>query len=111
MNDFELVEKGEIVSTVSPLALDEDIGCKKCGAIFTLAEAQYDEQHELYSAITKHGFRCPKCENINFVYVITPKLRSLEQSIKNAPDDLKTKARRKYQREFWRTQKQFGMKK
>lgn len=109
LKNYEMAERGEIVSTVSPLAMDEDIGCKKCGHIFTLTEAQYAEPHEKYNKVTKHGFKCPNCQNVNFAYVKTPKLRSLEQRIAKSPDALKQSARRKYQREFQRTQKAFGM--
>lgn len=106
---YQMAMRGEIVSTVSPLAMDEDIGCKKCGHIFTLSEALYEEPHELYPAVIKHGFQCPKCKNINFAYVKTPKLMSLEKRITKADTPLKQKARIKYQREFARVQKNFGM--
>ena len=113
MNDvekaYEMAKRGEIVSTVSPLAMDEDIGCKKCGAIFTLSDAQYEEPHETYPAIIRHGFKCPKCENINWAYVKTPKLLSLEKRIKNSPVEKREAARKKYQREFQRVQQSFRM--
>jgi phage FluMu protein Com len=106
---FEMADRGDIVSTKSALAFDEDIGCKKCGAIFTLAEANYDAPHETYPAVRKYGFRCPKCENINWAYVKTPKLVLLEKNIDNSPIELRHKARKKYQREFQHTQRAFGM--
>lgn len=106
---YEMAKRGEIVSTVSPLAMDEDIGCKKCGHIFTLSDAQYSEKHEVYPAVKKHGFKCPNCENINWAYVKTPYLLTLEKRIVNSPLELKQKARKKYQREFTRVQKRFGM--
>lgn len=105
---YELADSGEIVSTKSVLALDEDYGCRKCGAKFTLAEAVYEEAHEVYSLVTKHGFKCPSCENVNFAYVKTPRLRRLEQNIQTTIAPLRQKARRKYQREFRSVQKQFG---
>ena len=108
-NAYDLIQQGDIVSTKGMLALDEDTGCRKCGAVFTLAEAVYEEPHEVYSLVIKHGFRCPECHNVNFAYVKTPKLRHLEQKIYDARLPLKQKARRKYQREFQIVQKQFGM--
>lgn len=106
---YELADRGEIISTKSILAVDEDYGCRKCGATFTLAEAIHEEPHEIYSLVTKHGFKCPSCNNVNFAYVKTPKLRRLEQRIYDVRLPLKQKARRKYQREFRSVQKQFGM--
>jgi len=108
-NAYEMAKRGEIVSTVSPLAMDEDIGCKKCGAIFTLTEAQYQEPHEKYPGVMRHGFKCPTCENINWAYVKTPYLLTLEKRIKDSPLELKQRARKKYQREFSRVQKRFRM--
>lgn len=105
-NAYDLAKRGEIVSTVSPLAMDEDVLCRKCSSIFTLSDAVYQETDR---NITKHGFKCPSCGNINYSYVKTPKLLSLEKRIAKAPMNLKEKARRKYQREFQNVQKRYEM--
>lgn len=106
---YRLANKGEIVSDTSALAMDEELACKKCGKITTLSNAIYTEPHEIYKLVIKHGYKCEHCQNVNFAYVKTPKLLTLENNIRNAPMQLKQKARKKYQREFRVVQKQFGM--
>ena len=106
---YGLADKGEIVSSTSGLAMDEELVCKKCGKVTTISNAKTSEKHELYARVTRYGYKCSHCENVNWAYVKTPTLLTLEKRIKNAPMQLKQKARKKYQREFRVVQKQFGM--
>jgi len=106
--EFELANEGEIVSTKSALALDEDVFCKQCGNIFTLAESNWEMPHPNFRGVKLHGMQCPRCKVVNVTYVKTPKLRRLEQKIEDAPFALRQKRRKQYQREFKKVQKLFG---
>jgi len=103
-----MVESGEIVSNKSLLAFDEDVICKVCGAIFTLAESNWEGRHPTYRKVSVHGMQCPKCGNINVTYVRTPRLVKMGQRINKAEFKQRKKLRSKYQREFIRVQKRFG---
>lgn len=107
--DYDLAQKGEIVSTKSLLAFDEELVCKQCGHIFPLAEGTWFGEHPKFKGIELHGIKCPQCERVNVTYVKTPRLKALEKIIDNAQTIAKEdKARAKYKREFSRVQKKFG---
>lgn len=104
---YKLAMAGEIVSTKSALAFDEDILCRKCGHTFTLAESNYEAAHQTYPSVKVVGMQCPGCKNVNITYVKTPTLMALEHKLNNAPLEKRKKLRAKYQREFTRVQKEF----
>lgn len=107
--EYDLAENGEIVSTKSALAFDEDIACRQCGHIFPLIEGNWQGEHPKFKRIEAHGIKCPNCGRVNITYVKTPKLKTLENKINNAPTDEKAQAyRAKYQKLFRSVQKKFG---
>ena len=105
----ELADSGEIVSTKSLLALDEDLICRRCSAIFTLAEANWEGKHPEFESVTAIGFQCPKCRITNVAYYKTAKLYDLERAIDKAvTQDQFDKGVKKYRREFIQVQKKYG---
>lgn len=114
MDDKEKVRKqidsGEIVNMKSQLAFDEDIVCRVCNAIFTLAESNWEGRHPEYSGVLAIGMKCPNCERVNVTYWKTQYLIKLEKRLDRLihPKQMH-KARNKYQKEFMRVQKQYGV--
>ena len=105
----ELADSGDIVSTKSLLAFDEEIFCKRCGSVFTLMEGNWEGKHPDYPGVDAIGIRCPQCERVNVSYYKTALLHRLEGRIENAtPGKQRTKAIKKYRREFLKVQKKYG---
>ena len=105
----ELADSGDIVSTKSLLALDEDLVCYRCSHIFTLAEGNYEGKHPKYENITGHGIMCPKCKRVNIAYWKTPELYALEKDIDSASTQKQLDKRvAKYQRKFLAVQNKYG---
>ena len=104
----EQIESGELVATKSLLALDEDLICRRCSHIFTLAEGNWEGTHPEFESIKAIGIQCPKCKRTNVAYYKTNKLFELEKRLHSAPFEKKRKLQAKYQREFLRVQKKYG---
>jgi DNA-directed RNA polymerase subunit RPC12/RpoP len=107
ISSYELAQRGEIVSTKSALAFDEDVICKRCGRIFSLAESNWVGSHPRYKKVKLHGMQCPYCKNVNVTYAKTPKLREMELRIDKAEFVRRKKLRAKYQREFTKAQRKY----
>lgn len=109
----EQLESGEIVTTKSLLAFDEDILCRVCGHTFTLAEGNWEGAHPDFAGVKAIGIMCPNCERVNVAYYRTSTLAKLEKRIEKLSDEDKDpkaidKAVRKYRREFIKVQKKYG---
>lgn len=100
------IESGEIVSSRSPLALDEMMVCKRCNARFTMDEALYEDGHPKYPMVKRHGFKCPNCQRVNIAYYKSPTLCRLEKAIYQKPvGKVRDRARRRYERVFKQEQR------
>lgn len=105
----ELADSGEIVSTKSLLAFDEEIYCKVCGGTFTLMDGNWEGSHPEFPGVKAVGIKCPHCERVNVSYYQTQSLIKLENRIgKLGPGKQREKAIKKYQREFIGVQKKYG---
>lgn len=104
---YEMAQRGEIVSTRSALAFDEELLCKKCGSVFTLIEGNYETSHPVYEAVKLYGIQCPSCKHVNLTYAKSPSLVTLEAKLNDAPYEKRPALRAKYQRLFLREQKQY----
>ena len=114
MNDKEKVSKkidsGEIINMKSQLAYDEDFVCKICDAIFTLAESHWEGRHPNYNGVLAYGMKCPNCERVNVTYWKTQYLVKLEKRLDRLRNQKQMhRARNKYQKEFMRVQKMYGV--
>jgi hypothetical protein len=105
----ELADSGEIVSTRSLLAFDEDIYCRVCKNSFTLMDGNWEGTHPEYPGVKAFGIKCPHCERVNVSYYKTNTLIKLEKRIGRLTDGKhRDKAIRRYQREFVKVQKRYG---
>lgn len=112
-NVLKKFNSGEIVSIDSLMAFDEDITCKRCKAVFTLAEGRWKGTHQKYSGVEAHGLKCPNCERVNVSYYKTKTLNKYEKRLKRLYEESKSikqtmAALRKYQKEFMNVQKRYG---
>lgn len=117
MNDtkriLEKYDKGDIISMDSILAFDEDMTCKRCNAVFTLAESKWKGTHPKYKGVQAHGVKCPNCERVNVAYYKSQKLIKLESRLRRVFENNKserqiTAALNKYKKEFLNVQKFYG---
>lgn len=97
----------------SILAFDEDITCKRCNAIFTLAESKWKGTHPKYKGVQAHGVKCPNCQRVNVAYYKTQRLIKYESRLRRLYEQSKsmsqiTAALNKYKKEFLNVQKFYG---
>lgn len=106
-------DSGDIIDMDSMLVYDEDLSCKRCNTVFTLAEGKWKGTHPKYKGVQAHGIKCPNCERVNVSYYKTKGLIKLENRVRKLYENGRSlvqldKAIRKYKRQFIQVQKTYG---